>query len=504
MPRAACLIVAWLAASLARRPTSPVRLILDTDMGGGACRDVDDVVALCTLHALMDNGEVDLLAVVQDTAPPRCAGVISVINHWYGRDDIPIGAYKGAGLTQSGKPPLTFVESVLRNFPSPVRNSTQVPDALAVYRRVLAAAPARSVTIASVGLQTNLEVLLRSGPDAHSHLTGLELVAEKVVVLASMAGNYPRSRWAECNACGCFNGADRKSKATAAAASSFVAANVPPFVRTIYLGFDDGDVVRTGAVMETCATAANPCRHALLDFRDRAGWGWGAGGRSSYDPLTSLLAVRGASVEGMGLSECVGCNGFNTISAASGKNAWVTTKHPTNQSYVKLRDVATAQRAIDTLLCQPRAPPAPRPPPPPPPPPPARPAAAPPLPSPLHVSLSPPPPTLPPSSSPPPSPPPSSPPRDASFAPHTSRPTSQPTPRASSDVPTRASSDILAPTNLPIPSVSPLVDPVVTLLGGLVVASCVAAIGHGLDVLISRLAPGAHGDCCQQCETDAY
>ena len=62
-------------------------------MGGGACRDVDDVVALCTLHALEDNGEVELLAVVHDTAPPPCAGVISAINHWYGRDDIPIGAY---------------------------------------------------------------------------------------------------------------------------------------------------------------------------------------------------------------------------------------------------------------------------------------------------------------------------------------------------------------------------------------------------------------------------
>ena len=48
---------------------SPIRFILDTDMGGGACRDVDDVVALCISHALMDNGEAELLAVVQDTAP---------------------------------------------------------------------------------------------------------------------------------------------------------------------------------------------------------------------------------------------------------------------------------------------------------------------------------------------------------------------------------------------------------------------------------------------------
>ena len=45
-------------SAVARFSGAPVRLILDTDMGGGACRDIDDVVALCTLHAMMDNGEV--------------------------------------------------------------------------------------------------------------------------------------------------------------------------------------------------------------------------------------------------------------------------------------------------------------------------------------------------------------------------------------------------------------------------------------------------------------
>ena len=332
---------------------SPIRFILDTDMGGGACRDVDDVVALCISHALMDNGEAELLAVVQDTAPPPCAGAISVINHWYGRDHIPIGAYKGSGLTQTGKPPLTYVDSLVRNFPSPIKNSTQVPDAVEVYRAALAASPARSVVIASVGLQTNLDLLLRSVPDEHSPLTGYQLVAEKVVLLASMAGNYPRSRWPECNACGCFNEVDAASKATAAAASSYVAANVPPSVGIIYLGFDDGDRVRSGAILETCTVQANPCRHALMDFRDRAGWGWGPGGRSSYDPLTVLLAVRGVSREGMGMSKCVDCDGVNYIDAADGNNHWVVGPR-SNQSYVVLQDKATAQRALDELLCQPR------------------------------------------------------------------------------------------------------------------------------------------------------
>ena len=364
-----------LTGSLAQS-ASPVRLILDTDMGGGACQDVDDVVALCALHALMDNGEVELLAVMQDTAPPPLAGVISVINHWYGRDDIPIGAYKGSGLTLAGNPPLTYVEELLGKFESPIRNSTQVPEAVDVYRRVLAASPPRSVTIASVGLQTNLELLLRSGPDETSPLTGLELVAEKVAVLAAMAGNYPQSGcgrhvrsgpcWleAECNACGCFNDVDKASKATAAAASSFVAANMPSSVRVIYLGFRDGDAVRTGAAMESCAPSSNPCRLALLDFRDRAGWGWGPGGRSSYDPLTTLLAVRGVSREGMGFSECDDCDGVNYIDEANGANHWVAGP-PSNQSYVVLQDRGIAQAALDALLCQgrladrPSVPPAP-------------------------------------------------------------------------------------------------------------------------------------------------
>ena len=112
-----CAAMLLLAASASVSRPAPVKLVLDTDMGGGACRDVDDVVALCISHAMVDNGEAELLAVVQDTAPPACAGVISVLNHWYGRDDIPIGAYKGSGLSLAGNPPLTYVDSLVRSFP---------------------------------------------------------------------------------------------------------------------------------------------------------------------------------------------------------------------------------------------------------------------------------------------------------------------------------------------------------------------------------------------------
>ena len=73
--------------------------------------DVDDVVAICMAHALMDKGEVDIKvqfesliftesfklcsqAIVHDAGIPEGIGAMSVLNHFYGRDDILLGAYK--------------------------------------------------------------------------------------------------------------------------------------------------------------------------------------------------------------------------------------------------------------------------------------------------------------------------------------------------------------------------------------------------------------------------
>ena len=65
-------------------------MIIDTD----ASFDVDDVVAVCMAHALMDRGEVDIKAIVHDAGIPEGIGAMSVLNHYYGHDDILLGAYK--------------------------------------------------------------------------------------------------------------------------------------------------------------------------------------------------------------------------------------------------------------------------------------------------------------------------------------------------------------------------------------------------------------------------
>ena len=68
-----------------------VPLIIDTD----ASFDVDDVIAICMAHALADRGETEILAIVHDAGIPEGIGAVSVLNHYYGRDQIVLGAYKG-------------------------------------------------------------------------------------------------------------------------------------------------------------------------------------------------------------------------------------------------------------------------------------------------------------------------------------------------------------------------------------------------------------------------
>jgi len=73
-----------------------VKMIIDTDMGF----DVDDIGSICLANALMDQGEVDILAVVHDTGFIHGIGAVSTINHFYGHD-IPLGAYKGIFATNN-------------------------------------------------------------------------------------------------------------------------------------------------------------------------------------------------------------------------------------------------------------------------------------------------------------------------------------------------------------------------------------------------------------------
>lgn len=329
------------------------RLFIDTDMSS----DVDDVCALCMAHALADRGEVEIIGVAHNTGLPSGVGAVSVLNHFYGRDSIPIGAFKGAFGDPAVWPPFSpghsaagpYVDDLVKSFPSPIRNSSQVPEAVSVYRSVLAAQPASSVVIASIGFFTNLVNLLLSPPDAISPLSGKDLVKEKVSFMAVMGGQYPSSPEHEWNfGGGCAWGAPVCP--VTPNATFLTMQNWPPEVPMVFSGYELGVRVRTGmrlAKAENCSSVSegqppNPCQQAFLDY-----YHWSQTyDRMSWDPLTTLFAIRGLQ------GYYTQTSGSNWINQTDGGNIW---RNATAlQSYLVLNEISGVgpiAADIDDLIC---------------------------------------------------------------------------------------------------------------------------------------------------------
>ena len=71
------------------QPTQPkaIPMILDSDFGSST----DDLFALMMLNHYIDDGLVDLKGVVVDREGEDNAGVVDILNTYYGHPDIPIG-----------------------------------------------------------------------------------------------------------------------------------------------------------------------------------------------------------------------------------------------------------------------------------------------------------------------------------------------------------------------------------------------------------------------------
>ena len=165
----------------------PVRLILDTDMGN----DCDDALALGMIHALENREEVRLLAVTITKDNHNAAVYIDLVNHFYGRPDIPIGLVRN-GKTPNDTPMLN-VPVERRDaqghyvYPRRLQPDSQIPDAVEVLTRVLTEQPDSSVTIAQIGFSTNLARLV-------ANPAGRALAARKVKALYLMAGNFQQPK----------------------------------------------------------------------------------------------------------------------------------------------------------------------------------------------------------------------------------------------------------------------------------------------------------------------
>lgn len=270
------------------------KIILDTDLD----TDCDDVGALVLLHALADAGECELVGMVCSVPLSESAGAARAVNAACGRPGVPVGlvrvadygtaprwrAYREhrARLAEgavAGFRPYTHALAATRPADEPPPEQ-----AVSLYRRLLAAAEDRSITICAIGTLTALAALLASDPDEHSPLNGRELVAAKVVELVSMAEAVPPS------------GVEAFNWRMDPASAAQVLRDWP----TPLTVSSSGARILTGA--RTCRSApqGHPLRVAYETFlgpdRDRPSW----------DQTAVLYAVRGATRAPFRVGEAMG------------------------------------------------------------------------------------------------------------------------------------------------------------------------------------------------------
>jgi hypothetical protein len=328
-------IAATSAQAAPRARHAPVHLILDTDIS----TDVDDVGALALANASQDNGKVDLLAVMVDTASKWGAPAVDAINTYYGHSNIPIGTLKP---TDDSTYPIApnYTKYLTQHFRNSVKDGNKAPDAVKLYRKILAKQPNHSVTIASVGFLINLSNLLDSGPDQYSRLDGFDLVAQKVKELDVMGGGYPVSeyqgtKFAEWNFAGPAEGGG-----SGPAATQNVVGNWP--TRIVFDGFEVGLSVMTGSELYTQTPVTNPVRKAYEIY---AGFG---NDHPSFDPSDVFYAI-------YGLDQLFTHNtdpGSNHVNA-DGSNEWASSPVKDQNYLVKVAADPTIARAISDLMVQP-------------------------------------------------------------------------------------------------------------------------------------------------------
>ena len=243
------------------------KIIFDTDMGP----DYDDVGAITLLHALADSGECEVLATVASDAHPSIAPTIEVFNRFFGRDSLPVGA------AVQGAPDFTAGNSwndTLVNAYAPDLQDKDYPDAVRVYRQVLASQPDQSVTIVTVGFLSNLSALLDSQPDTYSELNGVDLVKAKVRQLVAMAGAFP-------------NGSEFNVNQHAQASVSAFGKWPTPI---LFSGFEIGAKIFTGGKVGARNDDGATTKAYAFNLRTYAEGG--ESNRPSWDQTAVLAAIR--------------------------------------------------------------------------------------------------------------------------------------------------------------------------------------------------------------------
>jgi inosine-uridine nucleoside N-ribohydrolase len=296
---------------------APVKIIFDSDLGP----DYDDVGALAFLHAMADSGKAEILATIASNKQELVVPSIEVINTYFGRPDLPLGAPKSEGASMGSSQ--HWADSIVAKYPHKTKSTDEAEDAVSVYRRILNSQPDESVTIVTVGFLTNLANLMESSADNTSPLTGRELVEKKVKLLVSMAGKFPSGKE--------FN------VYIDSVSSKKVFENWPG--KIVFTGFEVGSRIFTGLRLINSDIRNSPVKDVFrismaVSPEDR-------NGRMSWDETAVLIGVYGTekffdTVQGKIIVNEDGSNSW--LDSTEGKHFYVKMKKPVNEIATFIED----------------------------------------------------------------------------------------------------------------------------------------------------------------------
>jgi hypothetical protein len=296
------------------------RVIIDTDLS----RWWDDASTIGLANVLHQRGKMRILGVVSNVPNRVAVAAIDAINTAYGHGDIPIGAVAGSETDtfQHG-----YTDELVRRLPNSVRDHTDVPNAVALYRRVLARQPDHSVTIVSVGGYTNLAGLLASKRGQGSSLDGRALIERKVKRLVQMDGIFPGGGPAFTN-----------QKIDLESASAVVGGEGWP---TPIAWVDGLGGIQTKVGGTLCTEAATHPMRIVYEVL----FACGPPGDGNWDAPTLLYAI--SDLEGVFSEE--GQGGAAVINAQGGLS-WETPSSRPSDVYVHVVDQPALNQRIDELL----------------------------------------------------------------------------------------------------------------------------------------------------------
>jgi inosine-uridine nucleoside N-ribohydrolase len=243
---------------------NPVKIILDTDMGN----DCDDAGALGLLNALADNKEAKLLCVSSCTSIKSAPGTIDAINRYYGRYNIPVGAYKGEPFFDNFDVN-NYTSYICNNYDNSYKKKDDAKDAVALLRKTLSEDQYGDIKIVSIGPLRVMSMLLDSMPDENSTLCGKQLIEKKVSQLVAMGGYFSKLE-------------PEFNIASDILSSQNIMNNWP--VPIVLCPYEIGSEILTGSPM----LEKIPKSPVSVSYKIYC-----KGDRESWDPITVLYAVRG-------------------------------------------------------------------------------------------------------------------------------------------------------------------------------------------------------------------